>query len=471
MNMTSSEQNHRSVPDQFLVAFSFAGEHRDLVRTIAEATEQLLGKGTVFYDEWYEELLAGSSADLKLQDIYGSGSDVIVMCASAEYDSKEWTIAEWDSIRARHMKLRAKGNGESDRLLPLRVADGDVEGLLENAIWVDARQRTPSYLADLIVQRVRKFVAEAGRPRVFLAQTQFDMEDESQPVNRPKLKRFLEQECQYTVSPTGDLLDLDPVEYRPALRAELASCHAFVQLLSGTPWKPGRYDIVQFTEASDTKLPQFCFRGDLAAELAGDEEQKVLIEGSGNIAGQFEDFKQHLKIKLGELAVKQGAELRQFQEADRRSRMGTEAAESEDDLPLIRVAIRAGEGKDIWNQVFTCLEEKVLFDELGPDRTFESAQSAEPCHGFLILCDERAQIDEDFSPREALAQCRQIQTQQKDKAQVPPVGIVFRAPPEPIWSQLLKSTPRCLSRVLGSDLEQGLGEFLKQVRDVQREVP
>lgn len=468
--MTSSEQNYRSVPDRFLVAFSFAGEQRDLVRTIAEATEQVLGKGTVFYDEWYEGLLAGTSADLKLQDFYGSRSDVVVMCASAEYDSKKWTIAEWDSIRARHMKLRAEGNGESDRLLPLRVADGDVEGLLENAIWVDARQRTPSYLADLIVQRVRQFVAEAGRPRVFLAQVQAGLEDVEKPVNRPKLKRFLEQECQYTVSPTSDLLDLDPVEYRPALRAELARCDAFVQLLSGTPWKPGRYDIVQFTEASDANLTQFCFRGDLASESAGDGEQKEFIEGSGAIAGQFEDFKQHLKKKLGELAVAQGAALRQFQEADRRSRMGTEAAESEDELPLIRVAIRAGDGNDIWDQVFTCLEKKVLLDELGPDKTFESAQSAEPCHGFLILCDERAQTDEAFSPREALAQCRQIQTQLKDKAQVPPVGIVFRAPPDPIWSRLLKSTPRCLSRVLGSDLENGLSEFLKQVRDVQRAV-
>lgn len=469
--MTSSEQNHRSVPDRFLVAFSFAGEQRDLVRTIAEATEQLLGKGTVFYDEWFEGLLAGTSADLKLQDFYGSRSDVVVMCASTEYDSKKWTIAEWDSIRARHMKLRAEGNGESDRLLPLRVADGDVEGLLENAIWVDARQRTPSYLAGLIVQRVRQFVAEAGRPRVFLAQAQFDMEDESQPVNRPKLKRYLEQECQYSVSPTSDLLDLEPVERSSALRAELAGCQAFVQLLSPHPWKGVRYDELQFAEASDAKLPQFCFRGGLTAESVADEKQKAFIEGSGAIAGQFEDFKQHLKKKLGELAVRQGADLRQFQEADRRSRMGTEAAEPEDELPLIRVAIRAGDGNDIWNQVFTCLEEKVLLDELGPDRTFESAQSAEPCHGFLILCDERAQIDEAFSPRDALAQCRQIQTQQKDKAQVPPVGIVFRAPPEPIWPQLLKSTPRCLSRVLGSDLEKGLGEFLKQVRDVQREVP
>ena len=40
----------RPLPDKFLVAFSFAGEQRDLVRAIAEAVEQELGGGTVFFD-------------------------------------------------------------------------------------------------------------------------------------------------------------------------------------------------------------------------------------------------------------------------------------------------------------------------------------------------------------------------------------------------------------------------------------
>jgi hypothetical protein len=44
----------RDVPEKFLVAFSFAGEQRDLVRSIAEAVEAHLGRSTVFFDEWYE---------------------------------------------------------------------------------------------------------------------------------------------------------------------------------------------------------------------------------------------------------------------------------------------------------------------------------------------------------------------------------------------------------------------------------
>ena len=38
----------REIPEKFLVAFSFAGEQRDLVRSIAEAVEQRLGAASFF---------------------------------------------------------------------------------------------------------------------------------------------------------------------------------------------------------------------------------------------------------------------------------------------------------------------------------------------------------------------------------------------------------------------------------------
>ena len=469
--MTLATSAQRPFPDQFLVAFSLAGEQREVVRPIAEATEQLLGLGTVFFYEWYEGQLAATDRDLLLKKIYGSRSEVVVMCPSAEYGSKGWTLTEWESIRARHMRLREEGDGASDRLLPIRVAEGKVEGLLDNTIWLDARQRTPGYLADMILQRVRQFVPDAGRPRVFLAQTQSDLEDESQPVNRAKLQRFLERDCQYAVSPASDLLDLEPVEYQPALQTELSRCQAFVQLLSPKVWKPGRYDQLQFTAAGDHHLPQFCFRGDMSVETITDEKQKAFLAGSNAIAGQFEDFKQHLQVKLGELADAHRIATRQFQEADRRRRNGTDATIAGAE-PLVRVAIRAGNANEIWEPVFEFLfqQQGVLLDELGPDDSFAGRHLVEPCHGFLILCDEKAQTDEAFSPRDALAQCRQIQSQLKENLRVPPVGLVFRAPPDPARSRLLKSTPKCLHRVLGHDLENGLVEFLKQVRDVRRAV-
>jgi len=125
----------RPLPDRFLVAFSLAGEQRDLVRTIAEAVEKQLGEGTVFFDEWFEHHLAGAGADVKLQRIYGEQTALAVFCVSQAYGSKPWTLTEFDAIRARLMKARAATDPrEQDSILPIRVGDGEVEGILFNAI-------------------------------------------------------------------------------------------------------------------------------------------------------------------------------------------------------------------------------------------------------------------------------------------------------------------------------------------------
>jgi len=69
----------RKLPEdeKFLVAFSFSGEQRDLVRSIAEAVEKKLGPSTVFLDEWYEYYIAGNDGDLKLQNIYSESHRVL----------------------------------------------------------------------------------------------------------------------------------------------------------------------------------------------------------------------------------------------------------------------------------------------------------------------------------------------------------------------------------------------------------
>jgi hypothetical protein len=96
----------RELPDKFLVAFSLAGEQRNLVRSIAEAVEKELGTATVFFDEWFEHFIAGHDADIKLQRIYGKQSELVVVCVSERY-GKPWTRAEHEVIRARLMETRS----------------------------------------------------------------------------------------------------------------------------------------------------------------------------------------------------------------------------------------------------------------------------------------------------------------------------------------------------------------------------
>jgi hypothetical protein len=146
----------RDLPVKFQVAFSFAGEQRDLVSAIAEAVEQELGHATVFFDEWFEYFLAGQDADLKLQKIYGEQSELVVVCVSERYGGKPWTLAEHEAIRARVMQARSSTEERDQlRVLPIRVGDGDVKGILFNTIVPEVRGKSAAESADLILSRLR----------------------------------------------------------------------------------------------------------------------------------------------------------------------------------------------------------------------------------------------------------------------------------------------------------------------------
>jgi TIR domain len=145
----------RDVPKKFLVAFSFAGEHRDLVHSIAEAVEQHLGRSKVFLDEWYEDCIAGDDADIFLQDIYRKGCVLAVICVSNRYGHKPWTLAEHAAIRERVNRSRVLSrNSRNDKarlgVLPIRVGVGNVKGIdfLTTAFVPDVRP--PAKLEDAV---------------------------------------------------------------------------------------------------------------------------------------------------------------------------------------------------------------------------------------------------------------------------------------------------------------------------------
>lgn len=168
----------RQVPDKFLVAFSFAGDQRVIVRPIAEAVEAVLGRGTVFFDEWFEHFIGGADADLKLQAIYGEKSALVVVCVSGRYGGKPWPRAEHEAIRARLMHARASEDPrERDSIFPIRVGDGDVPGILFNTIVLDVRARPPDETATLIIERLRLIFPDIKTERWSNPET-------ASPVNR-----------------------------------------------------------------------------------------------------------------------------------------------------------------------------------------------------------------------------------------------------------------------------------------------
>jgi hypothetical protein len=144
-----------------MVAFSLAGEQRQRVLAVAQEVEAILGRSTVFYDDWYTHWIAGSDADLLLQRVYDEKTELVVVCVSGAYGAKPWTTPEHRAVRARFMRA---GTAEDRlRVLPLRVGDGEVEGILFNEIMPDIRTKTPAEVAELIIGRlnlVRGYAAD-----------------------------------------------------------------------------------------------------------------------------------------------------------------------------------------------------------------------------------------------------------------------------------------------------------------------
>ena len=127
---------------------------------IAREVEAVLGRSTVFYDAWYEYWIAGSDADLLLQKLYGEMAELVVVCISGEYGYKPWARTEHRAVRARPMQ---GGTGEDRcRIFPVRVGDGEVEGVLLNEIVPDIRNKTAVEAAELIVARLNLVRGHGG---------------------------------------------------------------------------------------------------------------------------------------------------------------------------------------------------------------------------------------------------------------------------------------------------------------------
>jgi|GEM_PF-5354043 len=145
------------------ISFSFAGDNkRDKVRRIAELLQPHFEDDRVFFDEWFEALLAGNDADIVLQNIYTKQTWLVVICLCDRYDGKPWTQEEWRAIRAWERDLRDADaeNLKRLRLLPLMFGDGDISGIPANAIVPRVGDRSEEDITALILDRYRRSLGE-----------------------------------------------------------------------------------------------------------------------------------------------------------------------------------------------------------------------------------------------------------------------------------------------------------------------
>ena len=133
---------------QFDVALSFPGEARDFVEQVAQHLERLIGPDRYFYDRNYTAQLARPSLDTFLQAVYRDRSRMVVVFSGGNYQLKDWCGIEFRAVRE---IINAR---QHERIMFVRMDDGEVEGIFGHDGYVDARQHTPAEVATFIEERI-----------------------------------------------------------------------------------------------------------------------------------------------------------------------------------------------------------------------------------------------------------------------------------------------------------------------------
>lgn len=133
---------------QFAVGLSFPGEARALVQQIALELERQIGPDSYFYDSNYVSQLARPALDSLLQDIYRNRSTLVVAFIGANYQRKDWCGVEFRAVRD---IIMAK---DHQRVMFVRLDDGDVDGVFRTDGFVDATAFSPAQIASFICQRL-----------------------------------------------------------------------------------------------------------------------------------------------------------------------------------------------------------------------------------------------------------------------------------------------------------------------------
>ncbi|MBU2984887.1 TIR domain-containing protein [Saccharophagus degradans] len=127
---------------QYDIAISFAGEDRDVAEKISSA---LSSKGIrVFYDNFEQANLWGKDLYEHLIDVYKNKSKYCLMLLSKSYENKSWTNHERKAAQARAFR------DSREYILPLRIDDSEITGILETMGYLDFRNETIENIAETI---------------------------------------------------------------------------------------------------------------------------------------------------------------------------------------------------------------------------------------------------------------------------------------------------------------------------------
>lgn len=135
-------------PFKYDVVLSFAGEDREIVETLAILLRDSGYK--VFYDRFEESKLWGKNLYDYLSDIYTNQGRYCVMFLSEHYAKKLWTTLERQSAQERAFKEH------SEYILPVRIDDTKIPGILETVGYLDIREKNIEEIFGLLKEKLGK---------------------------------------------------------------------------------------------------------------------------------------------------------------------------------------------------------------------------------------------------------------------------------------------------------------------------
>lgn len=138
-----------SSKEEFDFALSFAGEDRPDALKIKEELERHGLR--VFYDKDQEANLWGKDLYSYLSSIYSEKAIYCIMIISKAYAAKLWTSHERKSAQAKAFKEKR------EYILPVRLDDTEIEGLLETVHYLDLRKESHRDIASKAVSKLTQF--------------------------------------------------------------------------------------------------------------------------------------------------------------------------------------------------------------------------------------------------------------------------------------------------------------------------
>lgn len=136
------------------IAISYSTDDSAFVEPIAKLLRE---QGVaVFFDRYEQANLWGKDLYSHLSDVYARRARYCLMVISSSYALKQWTSHERRSAQSRAL------SEHQEYILPLRLDDVEVPGLLKTIAYIDGRKTSGEELVDLLLAKLGR----KRRPKV-----------------------------------------------------------------------------------------------------------------------------------------------------------------------------------------------------------------------------------------------------------------------------------------------------------------